>query len=126
MIRAVWDDQSAEINGREYRFAKMVHTERRRVFAYYSSIQDQLERSNFAFLDTPEYIYCEKIMFKHVTFEGSLLAKLPDHFDEYANDYIKLITTAMGVMSYPFLADNDTSSQSQGEPLNKSTSKPVM
>jgi hypothetical protein len=65
-------------------------------------------------------------MFKHISFDDCLLAKLPEHFDDYPGDYVRLITTALAVISYPFLDDSATSSQSRQDQQKPITSKKVM
>ena len=104
MIRAIYDDGEAEINGRVYRFSKMVHKERRKVFAFYSSIQDVIVKKDFSFLDTEEFDRVERVINDRVLFEGSALSRLPDHWDKYPGDYLTFIPVALGVISYPFLS----------------------
>ena len=113
MIKAVYDDGEAEINGRVYEFTKMRHESRRRVFAFYTSIANELQNGSFMFLDTPAFNDVEKVINKAVLYDGSALAKLPEHWDEYPEDYITFISTALGVISYPFLRGSNTNSQSQ-------------
>lgn len=125
-IRAVYEDQCAEINGREYRFLKMTFIERRKVFSYASSINSQVQVGDFSFLSEDGYQRCEEVMFRYITFNGSLLSKLTGHFDVYPQDYLTLITTAMGVICYPFFPDGSTGSQSQEDQPASTTSKPVM
>jgi len=102
-IRAAYEGGEAEINGRKYKFHKMQHVERRKVFAYQSSVQRQMSEGNFSFLDTPAYASVEELMWKNISIDGSLIGKLPDHWEEFPEDYMMLVSTAMGVMSYPFM-----------------------
>lgn len=103
VIQGVYDDGFATINGRDYAFLKMTHEKRRKVFAFYSSVGRQVAEQSFGFLDWPEFAAVERVIFDFITFDGHLLSKRRDHFEEYPEDYLVLITTAMGVMSYPFL-----------------------
>ena len=57
-------------------------------------------------LDTAEFNRVFKIICDHVTFDGSSLSKLPDHWDDYPQDFMMFTTAAMGVMSYPFLPES--------------------
>jgi len=126
MIKAVYDDGVAEINGRSYEFSKMRHNKRRSVFAFYTSIAGQLQTGSFSFLDTPAFNSVEKIINDVVIFNGSALSRLPEHWDEYPEDYITFISTALGVISYPFLRGSDTGSQSQdGAKASQKLSKPM-
>ena len=125
-LRAVYEDGEAEINGRTYKFHKMTHVERRKVFAYQSSVAHQLQAGNFAFLDTPAFAATEEVMWKNISYDGSAIAKLRDHWDEYPEDYMMLISTAMGVMSYPFMRAAGIASASQEDGQTKaSSSKPM-
>lgn len=104
MIKAVYDDGEAEINGRKYQFTKMVHKERRKVFAFYTKVAQEIALQNFWFLESPDFESVESIIYSRVLFEGSALSKLGDaHWDKYPDDYLTLISIALAVISYPFL-----------------------
>lgn len=125
-VRGVYDDGEAEINGRTYKFHKMQHVERRKVFAFQSSVQQQLSAGNFAFLDTPAFAQVEDVMWKNISFDGCAISKLREHWEEYPEDYMMLVSTAMGVMSYPFLRAAGIGSASQEDRQQKSTSSKPM
>lgn len=125
-IRAVYEDREAEINGRVYKLHQMVHVDRRKVFAFYTSVQQQLQVQNFAFLDTPAFAQVEDVMWKNISFDGALISKLRDHWEEYPEDYMQLVSVAMGVMSYPFIRAAGIASASQGEKDQKTTSSKPM
>ena len=126
MIKAVYDDGFAEINGREYHFLKMRHQQRRSVFAFFSSIQRDIQRQDFSFLDDPRFKNVEKIIESSVSIDDSLLAKLPNHWEDYPQDYLKFVSTALAVISYPFMPASATGSQSPGVPAQKNSSKKPM
>lgn len=125
-IRAAYEDGEATINGRPYKFHKMQHVERRKVFAFQSSIAGELQVGNFAFLDSPLFAQAEKVMWDNVSFEGSTISKSRDHWEEFPEDYIMLLSTAMGVMSYPFMRAVGIASASQGEQDQTTTSSKPM
>lgn len=102
-LRAIYDDKCAEINGRKYVFAQMTHLKRRDVFAFYSSIGENIKDQNYAFLTRPDFAKVESIIAENVTFDGMQLSKLPDHWDKYPQDYVTFITMALAVVSFPFL-----------------------
>lgn len=102
-IKNVFEDGVATINERDYKFTAMTHGERVKVFAYFSSIQHQIQCGNFSFLDDGKYKDIEKIIVQRVTFDGMQVSKLNDHWETYPEDYIIFVTTALGVISYPFL-----------------------
>ena len=103
-IKAVYDDGKADINGREYVFAKMVHKDRRKVFAFYTKIQHDLQRNNFWWLESPEWQEVEKVIENNVTFNGDALSRIDQHWDKYPQDYLLFIPVALGVISYPFMS----------------------
>ena len=108
MIKAVHDDGIATINGRDYTFTKMVHKQRRKVFAFFTKVQDMMTRGDMSFLDWDEFERVEAVIASVVLFNDSALSKLDTHWDNYAEDYVPFITTAMGVISYPFLSASHT------------------
>lgn len=109
-LKAVYDDKCAEINGRSYRFLATTHQKRRRIFAYYSSVSHLLDSKNlnFGFMGTEEFEEIENLISQMVTYENETLNKRPTHWEQFPDDYILFITTAMGVISYPFLSANLT------------------
>lgn len=102
-IKGVYDDGEATINGRTYTITKLTHSQRVQVFAFFSSIKDDLQRGDFSFMTTPEFKKVEKIINQVILFEDSGLDKLNGHWDEYPEDYIMYISTFLSVISYPFL-----------------------
>lgn len=126
MVRAVYEDGEAEINGRKYKFHKMTHVERRKVFAFYSSVAPQLRDDNMAFLDTPVYAAVEDVMWSNISFNGLTLNKLRDHWDEFPEDYIRLVATSLAVIAYPFTRAAGIASASQaGDQAKTSSEKPM-
>lgn len=126
MVRAVYEDGEAEINGRKYKFHKMTHVERRKVFAFYSSVAPQLREDNMAFLDTPVYAAVEDVMWSNISFDGLTLNKLRDHWDEFPEDYIRLVATSLAVIAYPFTRAAGIASASQaGDQAKTSSEKPM-
>lgn len=108
LIKEVYEDQCAEINGREYRFTKTTHKTRRKVFAFLSSVQHRIAAGDFGFMeDRPDYDQVERLMFGMITFEGMQLTKCEGHWEEYPEDYLKLIPVALQVITYPFMRASD-------------------
>ena len=108
MIKQVYEDKEMTINGRSYTFGTMVHKNRLPVFAYLSKITPMLQRNDMSFLGTDEWVRMEKTLCSSILFEDSQLSKLPGHWDKYPGDYLMFCTTALSVISYPFLAGNPT------------------
>lgn len=103
---AVHKDGMAEINGREYELAPFVHAERRKVFAYFTSIGKQLEGGDMRWIDTPDFAVVEKLIAQKVLVDGVQLSKLPEHWDSYPQDYLPFCVTMLGAISYPFMQGN--------------------
>lgn len=108
-VKAVIDEGGlATINGRDYKFEVMTHKTRRKVFAFYTKVSQELKAGNFSFLDSNEWDAIESLICEFVTFDGVQLSKRADHWDKFAADYLKFISTALPVISYPFLDGNRT------------------
>ena len=104
MIRAVYEEGVAEINGREYRITKLTHKKRRKVFAFFTHVQRDLQRQDFSFLDWERWAAVEAVIENVVTFNGALLSKSPEHWEAYPEDYLMFVSTMLGAISYPFLS----------------------
>ena len=102
-IRAVYEDGTAIVNGREYTFTKATHKKRLKVFSYFTGVREMMARQDFSFMGEESYEKIEQIVSELVTFEGTLLSKKPNHWNEFPQDYMVFMTTALGVISYPFL-----------------------
>lgn len=124
MIKAVYDDGFADINGNRYEFASMTHKKRRKVFAFFTGIAGELSRQSMEFLDTERFEEIERVMFDYILFDGVQLSKQPDHFESFAGDYILLITTALQVISLPFMAGSNMNSPSEAPGTQKFTLNP--
>ena len=125
-VKAVYEDGEAEINGRKYKFHKMTHVERRKVFAFYTSVQRQIGINDFSFLDTPQYANVEEVMWSNISLDSVTISKARNHWEDFPEDYVSLLAVAMGVMSYPFIRAAGIASASQaGEPAKTSSEKPM-
>ena len=102
-IRAVYEDGTAIVNGREYTFTKATHKKRLKVFSYFTGVREMMSKQDFSFMGEESYEKIEQIVSELVTFEGTLLSKKPNHWNEFPQDYMVFMTTALGVISYPFL-----------------------
>lgn len=102
-IKAVYDDGVATVNGRDYVFTKATHKKRLKVFSYFTGVREQISKQDFSFMGDDDYERIEGIISDLVTVDGSLLSKKPNHWNEYPQDYMVFITTALMVISYPFL-----------------------
>ena len=103
MIKAVFHDGEAEINGRKYVLLKMKHKQRRKVFAYYTKVSKSVESNDMSFIDSPEFEKVEDVIHGVVAYNDSLLSKLGDsHWEKYPEDYVTFIMTVLPAISYPF------------------------
>lgn len=124
MIKAVYNDGFAEINGNRYDFAAMTHKKRRKVFAFFTSIAGELTHQSMAFLDTDRFDEIERLMFDYVLYDGVQLSKQSEHFESFPGDYIMLITTALQVISLPFMGGSTMNSNSEAPDVKKFTLNP--
>lgn len=108
MIEAVYQDGHAEIHGRKYVLTTYTHKERRKVFAYFTRVKDQLQAGDFSFLDAPDFQPVEELIANHALFNDARLGTLGNHWDLYPGDYVPFITTSLMVVSYPFMAGAGT------------------
>lgn len=113
MIKAIFEDGEAEINGRKYTYLRMTHRQRRKVFAFYSKVSHRIQAQDISFIDTPEFDAIEAVIQAAVTFDSSLLSKLGDsHWEAHPADYVTFITTSLAVISFPFFPVDLTGSAS--------------
>ena len=103
MFRAVYDDRQAEINGRIYELTRTTHKKRRKIFAFFTKHINQINANDYSFMDSLEFDAVEKLINDVVVFEGSLISRLPDHWEKHPEDYVIFIMSMLGAMSYPFL-----------------------
>ena len=107
MVKAVHDDQEATLpSGRAYQLTKMTHNQRRRVFAFFTKRQGEIQAGDFSFLDSADFEPVEKVIMETVLFEGGQLSKSPNHWEDYPEDYVAFTVTMLGAISFPFLKGN--------------------
>lgn len=123
MIKAVYQDGFAEINGNRYDFAAMTHKKRRKVFAFFTGIASELSRQSLEFLDTERFEEIERLMFDYVLYDGVQLSKQADHFESFPGDYVMVVTTALQVISLPFMGGSTMNSTSEAPDVQKITLK---
>ena len=106
MIKAVHEDKCATINGRDYQLTSINHIKRRKVFAFFSRIQGDLQRGDFWWLDSKDWAEVEKVIENCVTYNGDLISRRERHWEEFPQDYILFVQTMLGALSFPFLPEN--------------------
>ena len=92
MIKAVFDDGEAEINGRKYALLKMTHKQRRKVFAYYTKVSKSVESNDMSFIDSPEFEKVEEVM--------------SSSEKQYFSSYDTLLSKYMGILGDLDLTSN--------------------
>jgi predicted transcriptional regulator len=98
-----WVNNSAfEVNGREYKISKLSHQFRLEVLAIYSQIEANLTMGNYGFLMNKDFKDLMKKVDSKILFEDSQISKLPNHFEDYAEDYLDYVSLSLKVISYPF------------------------
>lgn len=109
IIADCYNDKQATINGRDYDFMKCNHFQRLKVFAYASEHAEEMQRGKIGFMGTGQWREIQETIEKVVNFNDSALSKLKNHWEEYPEDYMQLMTVAIGVISYPFSKGSGTS-----------------
>ena len=104
VIAECWKDKCMTINGRDYVFTKFKHEQRRKVFAFLTSIVEQLEKRDMSFLDTARFKEIEQIMCERITLDDMQISKIKDHWEEHPEDYLQFVTVGMQVIAHPFTA----------------------
>ena len=124
--KELYEAGEIEVNGRIYELLKMRHEKRLEVFAFYSNVGKSVATGDFSSFVSPQFKHVQKVMFEAIMFDGVQLSKMKDHWEEYPEDFLQVVGTAMGVMSYPFIRGASTGSQSRGVKRQKTTSKKPM
>lgn len=108
MVKQCYDDREMTIHGRTYEFGPINHKKRLPIYAYLSQVAGPLSDGDMSFMGTPEWVKIEQSICSVILFEKSQITKLPTHWDKYPEDYLMFCTTALSVISYPFLAGSPT------------------
>jgi hypothetical protein len=106
LLKLVYENKYAVINGRKYKISTFTHKKRLKVFAYFTSVNVLIESHNYSFMDSDKFDEIETLIFENTTFENcKLTAK---HFEKYEFDHVKYIVNMLGGISYPCFADCPT------------------
>lgn len=96
-FKAINEDKTLELNGRTYTLSNTTHQQRLQVFNYFKNTGGDIDYLS------KEWLAIQKVLDNIILFDGQALSRLPNHWDEYEEDFIFLYTGAMGGLSYPFL-----------------------
>ena len=110
MLREAYQDKELKINGNAYKLpASMTHAKRLSIYAFYTQRQPEIAAGNHSFMGTKEWEKMESELFRMITFEDMTLDKRK-HFEDpkYEKDYILLMISSMGALTYPFLPESVT------------------
>lgn len=99
MFKAVFEEKSVEVNGRQYTLSNTTHEKRLKVFAFLTSMAG----SDLNWLNSKEWKEVQKILDNVIMYEGSALVRLNDHWEKYEEDFLMLYMGVMGGLSYPFM-----------------------
>lgn len=98
-----WTKNSAfTVNDNEYKISKLSHQFRLEVVAIYSQIEANITMGNYGFLMNKDFKDVMKKVDDKILFENSQVSKLPNHFEEHAEDYLDYVAISLKVISYPF------------------------
>lgn len=99
----VSDDNTAHINGRDYKLSQMTHKMRLPFLQYYQSIQPNPKTGVSS--EPMDFEKVENMLSGIVLHNGSVMKNIPTHFDKYPQDYMAYINTMFMVVLYPFLSE---------------------
>jgi hypothetical protein len=99
------DDGFFEIGARKYTINKVPFRKARKIYTYFSSIQEQIQKSNFEFMESDRFLEVEGLICKYIDYNSSSLFAIgiEKHFEKYPSDYDKFIITSLMVFSFPFI-----------------------
>lgn len=98
-----WNEKgSFEVNGRTYKISKLSHQFRLEVLALYSQIEASITMGNYGFITEPRFKDLMKKVDDKILYENSQISKLPNHFEEFAEDYMDYVALGLKVICYPF------------------------
>lgn len=95
-------DGEFSVNGRIYKIGQLNLREGRKIFAYASSIQDLLNAGDFSFVDSKDFEPIEEIIMSRCLYDGMAIGK-SGILEKHWEDYIFVMTTILGVISFRFL-----------------------
>jgi len=105
-VKECFEDGCAEINGRKYTFGSINHKTRLKIFGYAQSVKHLMVHGDYSFMSDDSYSNIEDLMFSNMIYDKQSLSKLPEHFNEFGEDYLKLVNISMMVFCYPFMKGN--------------------
>lgn len=87
-----YNDGELTVNGRTYELLKTNFQEMLMLVQGIGLLQYFETPGDDDVTSKPLYKKCENIVMKNIMYNGMQLCKLPDHFNEYPEDYLLLIT----------------------------------
>lgn len=114
-IKAIFEDGVMTIKGeRDYKFTRMKHKHRVKVFSFLSTVTPLIKRGDYAWLDWEAFTNkILPILEDSILFDGMSISKRNKingsdsaHWDEYPQDYLIFVNTAMPVIAYPLMQGN--------------------
>lgn len=112
-LKKIYANGKFEINGRSYELVKMPYKKARKVFAFMTTVANEIDSGQVGFIDSPKFENeIEPLLMQFMTHDGFKLDTMPEHFEEFTVDYMPFVTMAVQVISCPFLPDQNTASTS--------------
>jgi hypothetical protein len=103
LIKGVYEDNLATINGRDYSFINLNHKKRLEIFAFLTGKKEKIARGDFSFMATEEWNRIAVKIENSVLYDGELISKRKDHWEEFPSDYAKLMLIALQAIRNPLL-----------------------
>lgn len=104
LLGEIVKDGFMEINGTEYKYTKFTHKDRLQVLAYSQRLKDKTSN-----VGDSAWQNFEELVNRKITVDDSLISKLPDYWEDHAEDYLTVMMYSLNVVIYPFVRGKTTS-----------------
>jgi hypothetical protein len=104
-LAQAFEDGEVVLNGHTYKY----NPPTRKISMQILGLLQKMQAGQFAVGD-PEWEKLETHLFNQLTYDGSMLTRLPQHFEqrEFQKDYFPLMGYGAGLVSYPFVYGSPT------------------
>ena len=108
LVEQAYKDNFVIINSNKYKFCKLNHSQRKKIFSYFTKIRNFIENKDFSFMGESEWDDIEALINDITLVNNNLISKIPNYWETNCADFIKFMSIAMVVISYPFFRESST------------------
>lgn len=100
---STWHEQGFfEINERKYSVTKLTHQLRIEALSIFAKVETMQLVGDLGYLVDPKYKEIARKIEEKITFDGAKLSTLPNHWEQYPEDFILYGMISLKVICYPF------------------------